>query len=306
MLPNDGTGEVQPDTSSGYLLMESYLRKPKTAVQYTLDKLKRTYLSYFIALCFCFVIRGLFLNWAHHTLSMDLIFGFIREMLLFQSVGLYINGGFNPPTWYFCVLIWGGALLYYLISKYTELSTHLLIPILCIAVLTFLCNQENSLESWDIYCGVIYIPFIRGIAEMGLGTLLCTFAHSRYNKMQNSKLLDFFSVVSVLFLFYLFCTNENYDKYVFLFFPLIVFAGMSNKSFLNTFFLHKICYKLGGVTYEMYLIHFLLGVVFHKAIQWIGFDWNIYLFFVYAVLVTLTAFAFKLVCQKIYNMKLLR
>lgn len=51
----------------------------------------------------------------------------------------------------------------------------------------------------------------------------------------------------------------------------------------------------------MYLIHFVLGVVFHKAIKWIGFDWNIYLFFVYVVFVTLTAWGLKLVCQRISN-----
>ena len=30
---------------SGYLLMESYLKKPKTAVQYTVDKLKRIFVD---------------------------------------------------------------------------------------------------------------------------------------------------------------------------------------------------------------------------------------------------------------------
>lgn len=230
---------------SGYLLMESFLRRTKTAVQYTMDKLKRTYLQYFIALCFGFLAFGLLASWVHHNWSMSLIFEFIREILLIQSVGLYIDGGFNPPTWYFSVLIWGGALLYYMISRYTELSTHLLIPVMCLATLTFLCNQGDSLEVWNIR-GCFYVPFIRGVAEMGVGVLLCTFAHSRYSKVRNSKLMDCLSALAVLFLFYLFCTEKNYDKYVFLFVPLIVFVGLNNKSFLNAIFSHKIWYKLGG------------------------------------------------------------
>lgn len=65
-----------------------------------------------------------------------------------------------------------------------------------------------------------------------------------------------------------------------------------------SYFLIKYGLDWGG-TYEIYLIHFLLGVVFHKAIKWLGFDWNIYLFFVYVAFVTLIALGFKWVCQKI-------
>ena len=228
---------------SGYLLMESYLRKPKTAVQYTVDKLKRTYLEYFVALCFCFFYFGLLRNWFYHTFSIEEVFKFISEICLLQNTGVF-NDGFNGPMWYFCVLIWGGALLYYLISKYTELSTHILIPALCLLALTYLCAQP-SLGNFDTY-GVFYMPFIRGVSEMGIGVLLCTFAHSRYNKIRNSVWLDCLSIVALILTFCLFDSGKNYDKYIFLTFPLIIFAGMRNKSFLNVTFSHDIWLKLGG------------------------------------------------------------
>ncbi len=283
---------------SGYLLMESYLRKPKTAVQYTVDKLKRTYLEYFVALCFTFLYFGILARLLNNIpISIDLVFQFIYEALLIQSTGVFTEGC-NYPMWYFCVLIWGGALLYYLIDKYRDLSTHLFIPIICLLVLTYLCNQGDTLEVWDIH-GCFYIPFMRGIAEMGIGILLCTFVHSRYNKLRNSKCIDCLSVIAFVLTFYLFDASENYDKYIFLIIPFIIFSGMQNRSFLNTFFSHKIWLKLGGVTYEMFLIHASLQSLFMGRMVEFGYSWNIYIFLIYAIFVTLVAFIFKAGCQKL-------
>lgn len=243
---------------SGYLLMESYLRKPKTAVQYTVDKLKRTYVEYFIALCFCFLIWGILINCYHHTLSIEIVFKFVYEVLLIQDVGIF-RGGYNYPMWYFCVLIWGGLLLYYLINRYKDLSIHLLIPVVSLLVLIYLCRQE-SFDNFTVCCSVFYIPFMRGIAEMGVGILLCTFAHSRYNKIQNSVWLDCLSIVALILNFYLFYTEKNYDKYVFLTFPLIVFVGMRNHNFLNVIFCRSMWMKLGGDNLRNVLDSWRIGI----------------------------------------------
>lgn len=284
---------------SGYLLMESYLRKPKTAVQYTVDRLKRTYLEYFVALCFTFLYFGLLYHWVKHIpFSMDMFFQFIYEALLLQNIGLF-HGAYNHPMWYFCVLVWGGGLLYYLISRYTEISTHLIIPVISLLTLTYLCNQGDSLEIFTIKGAFLYIPFMRGIAEMGIGILLCLFVHSRYNKMNHSVCLDCFAIAALVLTFYLFDASENYDKYVFLTFPLIIFAGMQSRSFLHVLFGYKIWLKLGGVTWEMYLIHLVLGNAFCYILEILGSTWNIYTFIVYAVFVTLAAFIFKAGCQKL-------
>ena len=137
------------------------------------------------------------------------------------------------------------------------------------------------------------------IAEMGIGILLCLFVHSRYNKMNHSVCLDCFAIAALVLTFYLFDASENYDKYVFLTFPLIIFAGMQSRSFLHVLFGYKIWLKLGGVTWEMYLIHLVLGNAFCYILEILGSTWNIYTFIVYAVFVTLAAFIFKAGCQKL-------
>lgn len=282
---------------SGYLLMESYLKRTKTAVQYTVDKLKRTYWEYFVAFCISFLYFGVLAKYVNHIpFSMEMFFKFIYEAALIQSIGIFTGINANYPMWYFSVLIWGGALLYYLISKYTELSTHLFIPLISLIALTYLSHQGDSLESSSIEGGVFYIPFIRGIAEMGLGILLCTFAHSRYNKIRSSKCIDCLSVIALVLTFYVFDASGNYAKYVLLTFPLIIFAGMQNRSFLHALFQHKIWLKLGGITWEMYLIHAVLGNIVYNLL---GFSWSIYWFILYVVIATCAAFVFKSGCQRL-------
>ena len=153
----------------------------------------------------------------------------------------------------------GGLLLYYLINRYKDLSIHLLIPVVSLLVLIYLCRQE-SFDNFTVCCSVFYIPFMRGIAEMGVGILLCTFAHSRYNKIQNSVWLDCLSIVALILTFYLFYTEKNYDKYVFLTFPLIVFVGMRNHNFLNVIFCRSMWMKLGGDNLRNVLDSWRIGI----------------------------------------------
>ena len=59
--------------------------------------------------------------------------------------------------------------------------------------------------------------------------------------------------------------------------------------------------KLGGVTYEMYLLHAMTGSLAYRVVG-PGID-NIYLFIVYVIAVTLLSFIFKTCCQKLQNKK---
>lgn len=287
---------------SGYLLMDSFLRKPKTATQYTIDKLKRVYLEYFIALCFAFLYFGVLPDLiVRHSISIESIFKFISEALLIQNVGIF-NGGFNYPMWYFCVLIVGGYFLYYLISCNKNLAIHFLIPIISLATLTYLCNLQNTFENFETQ-GVFYIPLFRGIAEMGIGIILCAFANSRYNKMHRSIWIDCLVIIAILLTFYIFVNGGRFDKFAIIIFSFLVYAGIWNKGFLHVIFEHPVWLRLGGVTYEMYLLHAILGSVAYRlgAFVNISID-NVCSFVIYVVVVTLLSFVFKIGCSKLQNM----
>ncbi|MBU3807947.1 MAG: acyltransferase family protein [Candidatus Phocaeicola faecipullorum] len=288
---------------SGYMLMESFYRKPKTAVQYTIDRLKRMYVPYFVALCLACLYFGIIPDLIiRHSVSMELIFPFIDEALLIQGLGLF-GGGINYPLWYFSVLIIGGYFLYELISRWQTISLHVIIPILSVLTLTYLSNLQGGTFEIFTVNGVFYVPFWRGMAEMGIGVVLCAFCHSRYNKMHKSVGLDFVAVMTLLLIVCILNSdgNHKYDKYAIIFFPIIIYVGIWNKSFLNKFIDRPVWVKLGGVTYEMYLLHAMTGSLAYRVVG-PGID-NIYLFIVYVIAVTLLSFIFKTCCQKLQNKK---
>lgn len=284
---------------SGYMLMESFYRNPKTATQYTIDRLKRMYVPYFVALClaclYFSIIPGLIIR---HSVSMELIFPFIDEALLIQGIGIF-DGGINYPMWYFSVLIIGGHLLYTLISRWQTISLYIIIPCLSILTLTYLgCSQGGTFEIF-ITNGVFYVPFWRGIAEMGIGIVLCAFCHSRYNKMHKSAWLDCVAVIALLLIVYILNSggDHKYDKYAIILFPIIIYVGIWNNGFLGRILGHPAWVRLGGVTYEMYLLHAMTGSLAYRIVG-SGID-NMYLFIIYVIVVTLLSFIFKVCCQKL-------
>lgn len=91
--------------------------------------------------------------------------------------------------------------------------------------------------------------------------------------------------------------NHKYDIYAIIFFPIIIYAGIWNKGFLYILSGHSIWVKLGGVTYEMYLLHAMTGSLAYRIVG-PEID-NIYLFIIYVIAVTLISFVLKVICQKL-------
>lgn len=227
---------------SGYMLMESFYRKFKTATQYTIDRLKRMYMPYFVALALACLYFGIIPDLIiRHSVSIELIFPFIAEALLIQGLGIF-EGGINWPLWYFSVLIVGGHFLYELISRWQTISLHVLIPVLSILTLVYLsCSKGGTFEVFTIN-GAFHMPFWRGIAEMGIGILLCAFSHSRYNKQHKSICLDCGALMALLLIVCVLNSggDHKYDKYAIIFFSFIIYVGIWNNSFLNVILGHPI------------------------------------------------------------------
>ena len=142
--------------------------------------------------------------------------------------------------WYFSVLIvGGGGLLCCLIYMHKNLSAYFIIPLLIILIFTFLFEKQASLESFKRY-GFIYTPFIRGIAEMGLGVILCVFTKSKYNRVRNSVFMDCIAVLAFALIFFILYSERTYDKYVLILFPCIIFSAVNHKNFISYIVNHKL------------------------------------------------------------------
>lgn len=279
---------------SGYFLLNSNIRRPKSAAQYTFDKLKRTYFEYFTALCISFLYFGVLSGIVHDSFSIKTVLKIIPEALLIQDIGIF-EGGFNSPMWYYSVLIISGYFLYYMINKWRNTCVNFIIPICCIIFFIFLVNSNNgSLEGWG-YVNGLYFPFIRGMAEMGLGVLLCNIATSRL-KIHNSVMLDIFAIVAFVLVCYILNTDSLLDRYVLILFPFIIYTAIWNKSIVHKIFNHPIWERLGGVSFEMFLLHHAFGGIYRKILGICGLNLNAFALIIYIVLITGCSFAFKKFC----------
>lgn len=122
---------------SGYFLMDSFLRCPnRSALQFTIIKVRKTYVEYLIAAVICFLFYGVTKWIVNGSYESETIYKFLSEALLLQESGVF-QGGFNYPLWYYSVLIIGGYFLYYLISRF-ESGLEFIIPLYCLISFVFI------------------------------------------------------------------------------------------------------------------------------------------------------------------------
>ena len=96
----------------------------------------------------------------------------------------------------------------------------------------------------------------RGLADMSIGIMTAKLSLKILPGIKKSSLLfDIISVISFILLLVVFYINKTYDKYVIIFIPLLILNCVNNKGFLYRLLNQKWFSQLGGITYEMYLLH---------------------------------------------------
>lgn len=287
---------------SGYFIMNSCNISSKSTAEYTINRVKRTYVKYFIALCIAFLYFGILHSIVHKTFNTNLLFNFIQEALLIQNIGIF-HGNFNYPMWYFSVLIVGGHFLYYICRNHRQASVNFIIPLISLLILTFLFQQQDSIENFHTY-GILYAALARGIAGMGIGIILWSLVHKSNiikegGGQYHSKLLDATVLISLAITLFIMYTNNCYDKYVYILFPIILFGAFTNNSFLSSILTHRIWDKLGGVTFEIFVLHATIGNAFNNILEYMHIPQNVIVFIIYTIIMTTLAFVFKSFCDSL-------
>lgn len=239
---------------SGYFIYTSLIKKNKGTLQYTIDKIKRTYLEYIIACAFMFGLVALHAFMHHqHFFTLDNLFKFIVECLLLQSIGIF-DGGFNAPLWYFSVLIWGGGGLYALLKYNKRLTVNIILPLYILLFYTYIFSKRDAIECWDK--DIFLYTMLRGFADMSVGIVTAELSLKILPKIKKSLLLfDIVSVISFILLLTVFYTSKTYDKYTIIFIPILILNCIDEKGILHRLLNKNFSSKLGGITYEMYILH---------------------------------------------------
>ena len=159
----------------------------------------------------------------------------------------------NPTLWYVVVLIFGGGLLYALMKWNSKVAISIILPLYALLYFTYIFKVGGCVEYWGTY-GFVYHPLWRGIADMSIGVV---FWHifSRIKLRIPLLLTNIISTASLFAIWVILFLNIHYDRYVLLFVPVLLIGSFTERSILYRLFQGNLWLFLGGLTFEMYLVH---------------------------------------------------
>lgn len=237
---------------SGYLLYGSYVRHKYDALKYTVEKLKRFYPEYIFVFVIAFLLK---LNLLLRDSDVVTVFlNAISEGLMIHSVGVF-GGGVNQPAWYLSVLLVGGGLLYAILHWNKKVAISIIFPFLVLLTYTYLIGINGSTEHFATQ-GVWCQPLLRGMAGMALGVILAAFK-ARYSELLARKnvVLDTACLVAVVIVCIVLFSVKHYDRFALLAFSVLIISCFVPTTVINKIFSSGIWTKLGGITFEMLLVH---------------------------------------------------
>lgn len=255
---------------SGFFIYKSYItRSEQGTLDFLLLKFKRFFPEFVVVLLITFLMK------CPKYLSATNSFGenfswcinIFDDMLFLFSTGPFTGGVVNP-TWYLSVLIWGGTWLYAMLRYNNKLALSLLFPLLIVGFLGYISTHGGNLEQWFTE-NKLFLPLIRGMSEMAIGIYLYIFFSKKAKiiNMKYSIVFNILSVLSLVFFIILLFVDINLDIFSVLFVPFIILGCFINKSWFGILFKNQIWGKLGGITYEMLLVHWPILMIFRLIIK---------------------------------------
>lgn len=277
---------------SGFLIYNSYIRHKYDALEYTIAKLKRFYPEYIIVFLISFFMKLRILLRDNDIVTV--LLNAISEGTLIHGIGIY-SGYVNPPSWYVSVLLIGGGILYSILFYNRKLAISIIFPLFTLLSYTYLLGINGSLEQFATV-GCVSQCLLRGMSGMALGIILSAFSR-RYTEVfiNRDVLLNILCIISITIICVVLFAIQNYDNIALLVFSLLIVSCVIPNLLFNKIFKLKIWTKLGGVTFEMLLVHSPVIWVINNLTRSIplSFLGKIMLAIVYMGIVVIVSFILK-------------
>lgn len=243
-----------------FILSGTFLYKNATkqnspgVLSYTLCKLRKFWFKIILALIWTYIvfIQDIITQFQEDRLHP--ILRFISDSLLLSDIGSF-EGAFNYPTWFFSVLIYGGALVYTLTKYYTKISIRIIFPIIAISyfAFTFKNGTQVTLENWGV--SVLFpLSLIRGICEMGFGVIIGYLYFNNSDKL-HIKAFNFILVVSIILYLAIIINGRQFSQYAFIFIPVLICAALTNNTVLSKLLQGNYWRSLGLISFDLFIIH---------------------------------------------------
>lgn len=288
---------------SGFFLYKSYIVHSEQGVlDFLLLKFKRFFPEFVIVLFVTFIMKSPKYLTMTNSFSENFswLINILDDSLFLFSTGPFVDGIINP-TWYLSVLIWGGTWLYAMLKYNHKLSLSLLFPLFIVLFLGYIRSEGGNLELWFTE-NQFFLPLARGMAEMAIGVYLNIF-YTKKNAIINESYTIVINIMSVLSLFLfgiLLFVDINLDMFSILLIPFIILGCLIKKSWFHVFFSNKIWGKLGGITYEMLLVHWSVLMLFRFFINKFVCENSLCFFLeiIYLLIIVILSFLLKKLYEK--------
>jgi peptidoglycan/LPS O-acetylase OafA/YrhL len=173
---------------------------------------------------------------------------FLYNLFLVHYIGIFKDANvFNAPSWSISVEFY--VYLVFAIQCLLAKRVSMLFNLIIVALgLTFLIINHNSLESGNIYHGIIRCLLGFNIGCLMVGFKFETFKNKYAVYVNMLILLGFLSVKE---------PNTSYDLFVYPLFILLIFTSITTTSKLfKDFINHPLLVKLGLLSYSIYMVHY--------------------------------------------------
>lgn len=290
---------------SGFFIYKSYITHPERGtLDFLLLRFKRFFPEFLLLLLITFSVKSFKYLSVTNSFGENFtwIINLFDDVLFLFSTGPFTNGVINP-TWYMSVLIWGGSWLYAMLRYDSRLALNILFPLLMVVFGGYIRSKGGNIELW-FTDNKFFLPLVRGMVEMSIGIYLCIFFNSKKDIINKSysnivNIMSIFSLINLLILLFI---DVYLDIFSILFIPFIILGCLIEKSWFYKLFKHKIWGTLGGITYEMLLIHWCILMLFRFFID--KFDLSYYVLFSLEILYLLLVIIFSFILKRIYVRKL--
>ena len=283
---------------SGYLLYGSYVRHKYDALKYTVEKLKRFYPEYIFVFVIAFLMKlNLLLR---DSDAVTIFLNAIPEGLMINSVGVF-GGGVNPASWYVSVLMVGGGIIYAILYCSKKVALGVVFPLLVLLAYTSILGINGSLEQFSSDWFITQ-SLLRGMAGMALGAVLAAFKERFSESLEKKRIiLDVACLLAVVIMCIVLFSSMHYDRFALLAFSVLIISCFVPSTLINRIFKSAIWVKLGGITFEMLLVHCPIIWVVNNLTRSIKLSpyGIVALALVYIVMVLICSFALKYIGNRL-------
>ncbi len=178
--------------------------------------------------------------------------------LLFIQMSGFNGSGINHIEWYISVMILSMLIIYPIMKKNYMLFVRVIAPIISIFAIGTLYRNASMLGGVGIWYSVVYRGFVRGFAEICLGTV-CFEISRNIQKRSFTKIQKIafgfgeLAIWCIAFGMIMFTVPKTYQFYILLFLALGITLTFSDISYGKKIFNNKFFYFLGKLSLPLYL-----------------------------------------------------